>query len=196
MKLIISYLYAISFIIHGENDDLFEYWKYEIIRKPYFSIFRLLREKKSRTRNYLFWWRLANEMYKNGGKWQRKAAKIINRNLQEEYGCDLGLGLTVGKGLQILHHVGIIITSTAVIGENLTIRQNTTIGRSQNDNDSDRVFIGNNVDIGAHTFILGSKIKIGNNVKIGAMSFVNKDIPDNSTYITKKQNAIISIETN
>lgn len=122
----------------------------------------------------------------------KKAAKKINRKLLSEYSCDLGLGLTVGKGLTIIHHTGIVVTSTAIIGENLTIRQNTTIGRSQSDNEHDRITIGNNVDIGAHSFILGSGFKIGDNVKIGAMSFIMDEIPSNCTYVTRKESRIIS----
>ncbi|MEH6499792.1 MAG: hypothetical protein V7751_10435 [Pseudoalteromonas distincta] len=49
------------------------------------------------------------------------------------------------------------------------------------------ITLGDNVDIGAHTCIIGSGLVIGSNVRIGAMSFVNKDIPDNVTYITRKE---------
>jgi acetyltransferase-like isoleucine patch superfamily enzyme len=47
--------------------------------------------------------------------------------------------------------------------------------------------IGDNVDIGACTCIVGITHVIGDNVKIGAMSFVNQDIPSNCTCITKKE---------
>lgn len=187
----IKYIIAINFIIFGRSQDLLKYWKAEVIRKPYFSIVRLIRESRTRERNYLFWWRLANEMFINGWKFTKKAARKINTKLLNEYGCDLGLGLSVGKGLTIFHHTGIIVTSTAIIGDNLTIRQNTTIGRKQSDDDKDVLTIGNNVDIGAHTFILGSNFTIGDNVKIGAMSFVMGDIPENSTYVTKKESRVI-----
>ncbi|EFC5375561.1 TPA: serine acetyltransferase [Escherichia coli] len=187
----LSYLMAIHFVLFGNSTDLKKFWKAEVIRRDNMTIWRLLREKRSRSRNYLFWWRLANEMFIHGGELTKKAAKKINRRLLNEYGCDLGLGLTIGKGLTILHHTGIVVTSTAIIGDNLTIRQNTTIGRSQSCNEHDHVIIGNNVDIGAHCFILGSGFTIGDNVKIGAMSFINKDIPSNCTYITKKSGVVL-----
>lgn len=183
-----KYLIALFFVVFGESNNLLMYWRAEIVRRDKIRLYRLFREKNnSRERNFLFWWRLANEMYINGGKIYKKAAKKINVNLLNEYGCDLGLGLTLGKGVTIHHHVGIVVTSTAIIGDNLTIRQNTTIGRSQSDDENNRIIIGDNVDIGAHSFILGSNFKIGNNVKIGAMSFINKDVKDNLTYITKKE---------
>ncbi|QRG78085.1 serine acetyltransferase [Citrobacter sp. R56] len=188
-----KYLFALFFILFGNTRNLFKYWKAEIIRRDRFSIHRLLREKKTRERRYLFWWRLANEMFINGGKFTKRAARKINTKLLNEYGCDLGLGLTVGKGLTIFHHTGIIVTSTAIIGENLTIRQNTTIGRKQSDDDRGVLTIGDNVDIGAHTFILGSDFAIGDNVKIGAMSFVMDDIPSGCTYITKKETRLIAV---
>ncbi|EEC9965547.1 serine acetyltransferase, partial [Escherichia coli] len=54
-----------------------------------------------------------------------------------------------------------------------------------------RVKIGSNVDIGANCCIIGLSRKIGDNVKIGAMSFINKDIPSNCTYITKKSGVVL-----
>ncbi|WP_338030655.1 serine acetyltransferase [Erwinia endophytica] len=38
---------------------------------------------------------------------------------------------------------------------------------------------------------MSENIKIGNNVTIGAMSFINKNIPDNCTVFTEKINRTI-----
>ncbi|EAT0151581.1 serine acetyltransferase, partial [Salmonella enterica] len=51
--------------------------------------------------------------------------------------------------------------------------------------------IGNNVNIGANCCIIGLSRKIGDNATIGAMSFINKDIPSNCTYITKKTGVVL-----
>ena len=53
------------------------------------------------------------------------------------------------------------------------------------------IVIGDNVDIGAHTCIIGLNVKIGSNVKIGAMSFIMEDVPDNCTYVTRKESRMI-----
>lgn len=66
-----------------------------------------------------------------------------------------------------------------MIGENVIIRQNTTIGEKESDSRENYIVIGDNVDIGAHTCIIGLNVKIGGNVKIGAMSFIMEDVPDN-----------------
>ncbi|KAA0606418.1 serine acetyltransferase, partial [Escherichia coli] len=34
-------------------------------------------------------------------------------------------------------------------------------------------------------------VKIGSNVKIGAMSFIMEDVPDNCTYVTRKESRVI-----
>lgn len=189
----IKYIIALSFVFFGKSNALMEYWKAEITRRDKISIIRLLREKgNNRCRNFLFWWRLANEMHINGGKWQRKAAEKINIKLLEKFGCEISLGAKIGKGLKIPHHIGVVIHHSVEIGENFVIRQNTTIGQKDSDKKTAKLIIGNNVDIGANTCIVGLTHKIGNNVKIGAMSFVNCDIPDDCTYITKKENKLIT----
>lgn len=187
-----KYVLALTFILFGNTHNLLSYWKAEVIRREKFSLHRLWREKKHRGRNFIFWWRLANEMYLNGGKLQKKAAKQINAHLMEKFGCEISLGANIGKGLKIPHHHGIVIHHLVDIGENLVIRQNTTIGQKDSDGKSFKLHIGDNVDIGANTCIVGLNHRIGNNVKIGAMSFVNCDVPDDCTLVTTKTTRFIS----
>lgn len=165
--------------------DLREFWRIEVIRKDTFSWRRLLTRKSDRNRKFLFWWRLANEMYLHGSRRQRKVAISIQDKLKDAYANDIELGLTVGPGLTIPHHTGIVIYHKAIIGKNFTIRQNTTIGGVQGMDENERMVIGDNVDIGANSCLVG-RFHIGDNVTVGAMSFVNQDIPANSTYICRK----------
>ncbi|ERH39263.1 serine acetyltransferase [Salmonella enterica subsp. enterica serovar Enteritidis str. 10-34587] len=144
-----------------------------------------MQANNNRRRNFYF-----------GGVWQMRCISIvqknrkktglwINRKLNSKFGIDIELGAVIGYGLDIPHHMGIVITKKARIGCNLSLKQNTTVGNKQGLKEDDFIIIGNNVDIGANTCIIGS-ITIGDNVTIGAMSFVNKSIPANSIYITKK----------
>lgn len=122
----------------------------------------------------------------------KKPQKKINIRLLEKFGCEISLGVQIGKGIKIPHHTGIVIHHSVKIGDNFVIRQNTTIGKKDGDPKSAILIIGDNVDIGANTCIIGLTHKIGNNVKIGGMSFINNDIPDNCTYVTKKEARIIN----
>lgn len=84
----------------------------------------------------------------------------------------------IGFGLCIAHGIGIVINPTAIIGDNFTIYQFSTIGSQK----GKAAIIGNNVYIGPNVCIV-EDVHIGDNVTIGAGSVVVKDLPDNATAV-------------
>nr|WP_250887013.1 hypothetical protein [Escherichia coli] len=65
-----------------------------------------------------------------------KTTKMCDQDknaLMAKYGCDIGLGAQIGKGLVLPHHSGVVIHGNVKIGENVIIRQNTTIGEKESD---------------------------------------------------------------
>lgn len=154
--------------------------------KKAFSWFKVLhRALFSYKKRYYFWWRLANYWHTLPSPRYRKWARKINHNLLRKYGADISVAAYIGPGMKINHYVGIVIRAECVIGRRINLRQNTTIGRRDSTDNSGKTFIGNNVDIGAHSCIIGD-IHIGDNVIIGAMSFINKSIPQNSVVYCEK----------
>lgn len=91
--------------------------------------------------------------------------------------CELSWHVKTGKNLQLHHGHSLVINRNVVIGDNCTLRHCTTIG-NKGENDNRSPLIGNNVNIGASSCIIGN-ITIGDNVTIGAGSVVVKDIPAN-----------------
>ena len=85
-----------------------------------------------------------------------------------------------GGGLTIHHGIGLVLNPTVILGENVILRNNTTIGHKTDRNGISlgSPTLGNNVDVGANVVILGN-ITIGNNSIIGAGSVVIKDVPAN-----------------
>lgn len=168
----------------GENNPI----------KPFKIIRRLMKKGEA---HYLFWFRIAQYLHRKpkGILNYKKIAKSINRRLIREHNIDIGLSATIGPKIHFPHRVGIVITPKAIIGKNLIIRQNTTIG-SKYMNPQENVFIGDNVNIGANVCIIGDRLHIGDNVTIGAMSFVNKDISDNTTFYTTHTPNFIEQRTN
>lgn len=167
--------------------SLKEYFHAEIIgdkSKPYswFKVFR--RSRKSRLSNYLFWWRIANSLYHKKGL-LKSLSNSIGDGLIQKHNIEIMLGAEIGEGLVIGHGLGVVITKNVQIGKNFVVRQNCTIGTDYKSRDP--IIIGDNVNLGAGTCIIGSGIKIGDRVKIGAMSFINKDIPSDSIVYTKKE---------
>lgn len=167
--------------------SLKHYWHVEVlggVNKP-FSWLRLLRRvRRSRSSHYLFWFRLADQMARSRNRTWKSIAKSINDKLITRHGTEIMLGAEIDEGLKVGHGLGIVITKNVRIGKNFFIRQNTTIGVDYKGDMP--ILIGDNVDVGANSCIIGTGLTIGNNVVIGAMSFVNKNIPDNHTYITEK----------
>ncbi|QRQ61204.1 serine acetyltransferase [Sphingobacterium multivorum] len=83
----------------------------------------------------------------------------------------------IGKGFCLWHGMGLVINQQVIIGDNVLLRHNTTIGNKYEG--SPCPIIGNNVNIGAHCVIIG-EVTIGDNVIIGAGTIVTKSLPCNS----------------
>lgn len=92
-------------------------------------------------------------------------------------GIDIKDTTKIGVGFRIWHGYSIVIESSSIIGSNVTIRQNVTIGGGKFDGEGGSPVIGDNVQIGANALILGP-IRIGNYAQIGAGSVVVNDVPD------------------
>jgi putative colanic acid biosynthesis acetyltransferase WcaB len=94
-------------------------------------------------------------------------------------GIELNWNLNIGP-VRIFHGQGLVINPGTLIASGCTFRCNTVVGDkvSFDGTKSACPRIGNNVDVGANSCIIGG-ISIGNNVAIGAGSVVVKDVPDN-----------------
>lgn len=88
----------------------------------------------------------------------------------------IGTYADIGPGFLGVHPIGSYVNAKK-IGENFTIRNNTVIGAKDG-----IPVIGDNVDIGVNSVIIGN-ITIGNNVQIGAGTVLTKSIPDNCTVV-------------
>ncbi len=92
-------------------------------------------------------------------------------------------GATIGRGFFIDHGAGIVIGETAEIGTNCVLFHNVTLGGTGKHAGKRHPTIGNNVIIGTGAIILGP-LRVGNNVNIGANTFLYMvDIPNNCTVV-------------
>lgn len=91
-------------------------------------------------------------------------------------------GATIGENLFIDHGAGVVIGETAVIGNNVTIYHEVTLGGTGKDTGKRHPTIADDVLIGAGTKILGP-IVIGKGSRIGANSTVLNCIPPDSTAV-------------
>ena len=107
--------------------------------------------------------------------------KMIHLYLRVVFGCDIMPGTQIGEGTRFPHRgLGVVINSSAVIGNNVTISKGVVIGGRGGIQIVPR--IGNNVLIGANAVVIGP-ISIGNDAKIGAGAVVVNDVPEGATVI-------------
>jgi len=97
-------------------------------------------------------------------------------------GIEIHPGATIGRRFFIDHGTGVVIGETAIIGDDVLIYQNATLGGTGKEKGKRHPTIGNSVVIGAGAKVLGN-IEIGDHVKIGAGSVVLKPVPANSTVV-------------
>ena len=164
---------------YSKYEQLTRYLAADILKnKKSFSWRRIfVRCIKQPHHRYIFWWRIASYLYSTDSHFCKSRARKINFSLIKKYSIEIMLGAQIGEGIRLPHLTGIVINPYCVIGKNVRIRQNTTIGIKE--------------DIGANCCIIGNDITIGKNVVVGAMSYINKSIPENAVCYTEKTTKII-----
>lgn len=95
--------------------------------------------------------------------------------IQWVLGIDIPDTTKIGKNFTIFHGQGLVVHKSVIIGNNVTLRHNTTIGNARQNGACP--IIADNVDVGANSVIIGD-IRIGNNAVIAAGSIVVKNVPD------------------
>ncbi len=90
-------------------------------------------------------------------------------------GIDLPYTVKVGRRVIIEHFGGMILVAQS-IGDDVTIRQNTTFGIARLDDRSGRPVIGSGVELGAGVVVLG-RVTIGDDAVVGANAVVVKSVP-------------------
>ena len=113
-------------------------------------------------------------------KWKKPAVRHNeltewNWMVQNPEGLDVGYRSDIGAFTYINAKSGVIIGEYVQIGSHCSIYSVSTI-----DDKEGQVVINKNARIGSHTTIMPGVV-IGENSIVGAHSFVNKDVPANST---------------
>jgi len=96
------------------------------------------------------------------------------------FSCDIGKELPITTVLP--HPVGIVISGTADIGENVKIYQNVTIGFTLGDGAQTAAIIGDNVTIYSGAAVIGD-VTIGKDAVIGANAVVLDDVDEDTTVV-------------
>jgi serine O-acetyltransferase len=91
-------------------------------------------------------------------------------------GIEIHPAATIGRRLVIDHGMGIVIGESAIIGDDVLIYHDVTLGSKTGSKGKRHPTVGNRVVIGAHALIIGT-ITVHSDAQIGAGSVVTKDVP-------------------
>ena len=101
----------------------------------------------------------------------------------DDSGVDIHPGCTLGRGVTIDHATGVTLGETCVVGDNVYIMHDVTLGATGKAKEHDRhPKIGRGVFLGAKCTVLGN-IRIGDGATIAAAALVNKPVPDGYTAV-------------
>ena len=107
-------------------------------------------------------------------------ALYLQSRASSVFQTDINPAAKLGKGLFFDHATGIVIGSTAVIGDNVSILQGVTLGGTGKETGDRHPKIRDGVLIGSGAKILGN-IEVGKCSRIAAGSVVLKPVPCNTT---------------
>lgn len=121
----------------------------------------------------LQWHRVAHCLWER----QRKVlALYLQSRVSRVFAVDIHPAVPVGRGVFIDHGTGVVVGETAIIGNNVSILHEVTLGGTGKDTGDRHPKVGDGVLIAAGAKVLGN-IRIGQGAKIGAGSVVVKNVP-------------------
>lgn len=121
--------------------------------------------------------RFAHALFKAG---RRDFALYLQSRASQVFQVDINPAVPMGKGIMLDHGTGLVIGETAVVGDNVSMLQNVTLGGTGKSDQDRHPKIGNGVLIGAGATVLGN-IRVGDCSRIGAGSVVLKEVPPRTT---------------
>jgi len=105
---------------------------------------------------------------------------VLQRLIEVWSGVSIPPEAKIGPGILILHSGGIVVNGAAVIGEDLTLHHEVTIGNRVSGGGSP--VIGHRAMLGVGAKVLGD-IQLGDDVDIGANAVVLSSIPDRAVAV-------------
>ena len=103
-------------------------------------------------------------------------ARIYSNWIRAVTGIEIHPAAKIGRRFFIDHGMGVVIGATAIVGDDVMIYHDVTLGAKSGGSGKRHPTIGNQVVIGAGARVIGD-ISIGEGVKISANMVVTKSVP-------------------
>ncbi len=124
--------------------------------------------------------RLAHRLWLNPA--YRLPARLLSQASRALTGVEIHPGAVIGRRFFIDHGMGVVIGETAVVGDDVMMYHDVTLGGRSLKRVKRHPTVGDRVTIGAGARVLGD-ITVGDDAQIGANSVVTRDVPAGSVAV-------------
>lgn len=107
-------------------------------------------------------------------------AHYLQSRSSQVFQVDINPAARIGRGIMLDHATGFVVGETAVIGNNVSILQDVTLGGTGKAEEDRHPKISDGVLIGAGAIVLGN-IRVGECARVGAGAVVVKEVPPHVT---------------
>jgi serine O-acetyltransferase len=125
----------------------------------------------------LEWHRLGHHLWRSG---RRDLARFLQSRVSEVFAVDIHPAVPVGRGVFIDHATSLVVGETAVIGDNVSILHEVTLGGTGKERGDRHPKVRDGVLLCAGAKVLGN-VEIGREAKVGAGSVVLHNVPPHAT---------------
>jgi len=109
-------------------------------------------------------------------------ARHLQSRVSEVFAMDIHPAARIGSGILIDHGTSVVIGETAVVGDDVSMLHEVTLGGTGKETGDRHPKVGNGVLLGAGTKVLGN-VRIGDGSKVGAGSVVLAEVADHTTVV-------------
>lgn len=109
-------------------------------------------------------------------------ARHLQSRTSEIFAMDIHPAARIGCGILIDHGTSVVIGETAVVGNDVSMLHEVTLGGTGKETGDRHPKIGNGVLLGAGTKVLGN-VRIGDGSKVGAGSVVLAEVAEHTTVV-------------
>lgn len=128
--------------------------------------------------------RVAHDLWQRGGVMNQNAALMLQSRMSELFSVDIHPGATIGNGVMIDHATGVVIGSTARVGNDVMMLHQVTLGATGKPTGGAKRHptVGSRVVLGAGSLVLGD-VTVSSDTTVGARAIVSKDVERGSTVV-------------
>jgi serine O-acetyltransferase len=112
----------------------------------------------------------------------RLLARIVSQWSRFLTNIEIHPGANIGRRFFMDHGAGIVIGETAVVGDDVLMYHQVTLGGTSLEPVKRHPTVGNNVLLGMGAKVLGN-ITVGDGARIGANAVVTRDVPPNTSVV-------------